>query len=129
MFSRGSFKMHPDVQLVVNCHFGVGCPSHPAVDMEVEDFHEVGQEVTSVTACAWASELVVLKSTADLARARVVSQGLGPSESGFRLAALPIQYFSSVSEKDPGGVPSFPRLSHRSSWKGAEAPLTPGGAG
>lgn len=74
MFSRGSFKMQPDVPLVVNCRFGAGCPTHPAVDTEVEDFHEVGQEVTSVTARASASELVALKSTADLARARVVSQ-------------------------------------------------------
>lgn len=44
----GSFKMHPDVQLVVTRGFGAGCPRLPAVDMEV-DLDEVGQEVTSFT--------------------------------------------------------------------------------
>lgn len=37
VFYLGSFRMHPDVQLVVNSHFGAGCLSHPAVDIEVED--------------------------------------------------------------------------------------------
>lgn len=44
-FSPDAFKMSPNEELVVSCHFGAGGQSpHPAVDVEVGDLRWAGSD-------------------------------------------------------------------------------------